>query len=62
VSLILLEGALRGEIGSERVAIKAGDIVSIPAGVKHKFSNLGNTVAVTFNVYCPPEYPPDEMG
>jgi mannose-6-phosphate isomerase-like protein (cupin superfamily) len=42
--------------------MKVGDIVSIPAGVKHKFSNLGNTVAVTFNVYCPPEYPPYEKG
>jgi mannose-6-phosphate isomerase-like protein (cupin superfamily) len=60
--LLLLEGALRAEIGSERVAMKVGDVVIIPAGVKHKFSNLGNTVAVSFNVYCPPGYPPDEKG
>jgi mannose-6-phosphate isomerase-like protein (cupin superfamily) len=60
--LLLLEGALCAEIGSERLAMKVGDVVTIPAGVKHKFSNLGNVVAVTFNVYCPPEYPPDEKG
>jgi mannose-6-phosphate isomerase-like protein (cupin superfamily) len=58
--LLLIEGALDGEIGFERLAMDAGDMVIIPAGVRHKFTNPGETIAVTFNVYCPPEYPPDE--
>ena len=60
--LLLLEGILAAEIGSERLTMKEGDIVIIPAGVKHKFTNSGTTVAVTFNTYCPPEYPPNEKG
>jgi mannose-6-phosphate isomerase-like protein (cupin superfamily) len=60
--LLLLEGKLAAEIGSERLTMKAGDMVIIPAGVKHKFTNSGTTVAVTFNTYCPPEYPPNEKG
>ncbi len=40
--------------------MKAGDVVIIPPGVKHKFINSGEEPAVTFNVYSPPEYPVDE--
>lgn len=58
--LLLLEGILDAEIGSERLTMKDGDMVIIPAGVKHKFANSGTTGAVTFNIYCPPEYPPNE--
>jgi mannose-6-phosphate isomerase-like protein (cupin superfamily) len=58
--LLLIEGALDGEIGLERLAMDAGDMVVIPPGVKHRFTNPGATTAVTFNVYCPPEYPPEE--
>jgi mannose-6-phosphate isomerase-like protein (cupin superfamily) len=55
--LLLLEGALDAEVGSEHLAMKAGDTVIIPVGVKHRFANPGTTVAFTFNVYSPPEYP-----
>ncbi len=58
--LLLIEGAMAAEIGSERFEMNTGDMVIIPAGVKHKFTNSGRTVAVTFNTYCPPEYAPDE--
>jgi mannose-6-phosphate isomerase-like protein (cupin superfamily) len=58
--LLLLEGELAGEIGSERVSMSVGEFVIIPAGTKHKFINPGARVAVTFNVYCPPEYPPGD--
>jgi mannose-6-phosphate isomerase-like protein (cupin superfamily) len=60
--LLLLEGVLAAEIGSEHFTMNAGDTVIIPAGIKHKFSNPGTTVAVTFNTYCPPEYPPKQKG
>ena len=60
--LLLIQGVLAAEIGSERFTMDAGDMVIIPAGVKHRFTNSGATVAVTFNTYCPPEYSPDEKG
>jgi mannose-6-phosphate isomerase-like protein (cupin superfamily) len=58
--LLLIEGRLRAEIGGKRSRIKAGDVVVIPPRVKHKFTNRSAKPAVTFNVYSPPEYPPDE--
>ena len=60
--LLMLEGELAGEIGPERPTLRKGDVLLIPAGVKHRFENRGNTAAVTFNVYSPPEYPADEKG
>jgi mannose-6-phosphate isomerase-like protein (cupin superfamily) len=60
--LLLAEGVLAAEIDSEHLAMKVGDIVTIPPGIKHKFTNPGTTIAVTFNVYNPPEYAPDEKG
>ena len=60
--LLLLDGALSAEIGGKRSQLKAGDVVVIPAGVKHRFTNRGGQPVVTFNVYSPPEYPPDEKG
>jgi hypothetical protein len=31
-------------------------------GHKKRRTNEGKKPALTFNVYCPPEYPPDEKG
>jgi mannose-6-phosphate isomerase-like protein (cupin superfamily) len=58
--LLLIEGELTAEIGGKRSRIKAGDVVMIPPRVKHKFTNRRAKPAITFNVYSPPEYAPDE--
>ncbi len=60
--LLLLDGELSGEIGRKRPKLKEGDIVIIPAGVKHRFVNEGDKAAVTFNVYAPPAYPVGTKG
>ncbi len=60
--LLLLEGELAGEIGDEKATLRKGDVLVIPAGVKHRFTNRGDKPAVTFNVYSPPEYPADTKG
>lgn len=60
--LLMLEGELAGEVGAERPTLRKGDVLVIPAGVKHRFENRGSAPAVTFNVYSPPEYPADEKG
>ena len=60
--LLLIHGELSAEIGGKRSRMKAGDVVIIPPRVKHRFTNRGEQPAVTFSVYSPPEYPPDEKG
>jgi mannose-6-phosphate isomerase-like protein (cupin superfamily) len=60
--LLLLEGELGGEVGEEKATLKKGDVLLIPAGVKHRFTNGGTMPAVTFNVYAPPEYPAGTKG
>jgi mannose-6-phosphate isomerase-like protein (cupin superfamily) len=46
--LLILEGELIGEVG---------DVITIPSGVKHRFTNRSKRQTVTFNVYSPPAYP-----
>jgi mannose-6-phosphate isomerase-like protein (cupin superfamily) len=60
--LLMLAGELEGEVGEERPKLKKGDVIIIPAGVKHRFVNRGKTDAVTFNVYSPPAYPAGTKG
>jgi mannose-6-phosphate isomerase-like protein (cupin superfamily) len=54
--LIVIEGEVVAEIADEAKRLRLGDVVVIPPGTKHKFINPGRKPAVTFNVYCPPEY------
>jgi mannose-6-phosphate isomerase-like protein (cupin superfamily) len=60
--LLLIEGELLAEFDEEHQNLKNGDIVIVPPKLKHKFTNKGKTPAVTFNVYCPPEYRAGEKG
>ena len=57
--LLMLDGELTGEVGDQRPALKKGDVIIVPAGVKHRFVNHAAKPAVTFNVYSPPAYPND---
>ncbi len=57
--LLVLEGEAVAEIGGENARMSLGDVVIIPAGTKHRFSNEGRVPLVTFSVYSPPAYPPD---
>jgi mannose-6-phosphate isomerase-like protein (cupin superfamily) len=58
--LLLVEGTLIAELDGARQSLGSGDVLIIPAGMKHKFTNDGRVTALTFNVYCPPEYPANE--
>ncbi len=57
--LLMLDVELAGEVGDQRPALKKGDVIIVPAGVKHRFVNHTAKPAVTFNVYSPPAYPND---
>jgi mannose-6-phosphate isomerase-like protein (cupin superfamily) len=57
--LLMLDGELTGEVGDQHPSLKKGDVIIVPAGVKHRFVNRAAKLAVTFNVYSPPAYPSD---
>jgi mannose-6-phosphate isomerase-like protein (cupin superfamily) len=54
--LLILEGELVGEVGDEYLSLKKGDMIIMPSGMKHRFTNRSEKRAVTFNVYSPPAY------
>ena len=59
--LLVLEGEVQAEVGrARRRTLKAGDAVLVPRGTAHRFVNKGERPALTFNVYAPPAYDPDE--
>ena len=60
--LLVMEGELTGEVSDERPHLKTGDVLIIPAGVKHRFTNKAGAPAITFNVYTPPAYPAGSKG
>jgi mannose-1-phosphate guanylyltransferase len=60
--LLVLDGKIEGQVGDERSALEKGDVIIVPAGVKHRFTNPGKARATTFNVYSPPAYPPHAKG
>jgi mannose-6-phosphate isomerase-like protein (cupin superfamily) len=60
--LLVLEGELHGEIDGKKCQLQKGQVIIIPAGIKHRFVNEGEADAVTFNVYAPPAYPAGTEG
>ena len=54
--LLVLKGEVDGEIANETVTLHEGNVIVIPAGTRHKFTNRNSVDAVTFNTYSPPEY------
>jgi len=54
--LLVLEGEVTAEIGEKRTTLKKGDSVIVPRKAEHRFGNLSEEAALTFNVYTPPAY------
>jgi mannose-6-phosphate isomerase-like protein (cupin superfamily) len=55
--LVVLEGEVLAEVGDERARLRPGDVVVIPAGVRHRFANEASSPVRTVSVYAPPAYP-----
>jgi len=55
--VLLVEGELTAEVGDEKRRMRCGDIVIVPAGTPHKFTNTGSAKATAFSTYAPPAYP-----
>lgn len=54
--LLVVEGEIFAEIGKEKATLRKGDIVIVPTDTDHRFTNLSESDALTFNVYAPPAY------
>jgi mannose-6-phosphate isomerase-like protein (cupin superfamily) len=59
--LLFTEGTVRAEVGGETRDVTAGDIVAVPAGTEHNFTNTGSGVARLLTVYGPPDHAPDTV-
>src|SRR4051794_9122252 len=60
--LLVLDGELTAEIAEEKARLRKGDVVIVPAGIKHRFANESGKPASTFSVYAPPAYPAGTKG
>lgn len=61
-ALLVLEGAVKGEVEDKSVQLAQGEFIVIPAGARHRFYNESDQPALTFNVYALPAYPPETKG
>jgi mannose-6-phosphate isomerase-like protein (cupin superfamily) len=54
--LSFVSGVGKAWVASETKAVGPGDVVVVPAGVKHNFVNDGPNPLVLYTVYGPPEH------
>ncbi len=59
--LIFTEGSARAEVGGETRDVSAGDMVVVPAGTEHNFTNTGAGTLRLVTVYGPPDHAPDTV-
>ena len=58
-AMVLLEGTLEAQVGSQRMTIEPGDLVLAPAGSVHGFLNRSDTPARLLYVF--PRHDPDRV-
>ncbi len=58
-AMVLLEGTLEAQVGSQRMTIEAGDLVLAPAGSVHGFLNRSDSPARLLYVF--PRHDPDRV-
>ena len=56
--LNFLSGTGEAFVGGETTAVKQGDLVVVPAGTEHNFTNTGPNPLVLSTVYGPPDHAP----
>ena len=59
--LIFTEGTARAEVGGEQQDVAAGDLVVVPAGTRHNFTNTGTGALRLITIYGPPDHAPDPV-
>ena len=59
--LTFTEGTVRAEVGGDTADVGPGDIVVVPAGTEHNFTNVGAGPARLYTLYAPPDHAPDTV-
>ena len=59
--LTLVEGKVRAEVAGQQAEVGPGDMVVVPAGTRHNFTNVGETPACLYTLYGPPDHAPDTV-
>ena len=56
--LTFVEGSVKAEVAGDARDVGAGDIVVVPAGTRHNFTNTGDGPARLYTLYSPPDHAP----
>jgi len=59
--LVFTEGTARADVGDETREVSAGDLVVVPAGTRHNFTNTGSGRLRLLTIYGPPDHAPDTV-
>jgi mannose-6-phosphate isomerase-like protein (cupin superfamily) len=59
--LTFVEGSVRAEVAGDTRDVGPGDIVVVPAGTEHNFTNTGAGPARLYTLYSPPDHAEDTV-
>ena len=59
--LSFFSGTGEAFVGGERRPVTGGDLVVVPAGTEHNFTNTGPDPLVLTTIYGPPDHAPDTV-
>ncbi len=59
--LLFTEGTARADLAGDTREVTAGDLVVVPAGTEHNFTNTGDGLLRLLTVYGPPDHAPDTV-
>jgi mannose-6-phosphate isomerase-like protein (cupin superfamily) len=59
--LTFVEGRVRAEVAGKTSEVGPGDVVVVPAGTEHNFTNIGDDRARLYTLYSPPDHAPDTV-
>ena len=60
--VLMLEGEVFAEVADQAATLRKGDCVIVPANTPHRFTNRSGSLAVMFNAYAGPAFPPDKAS
>lgn len=59
--LVFTDGTARADVAGETREVSAGDLVVVPAGTEHNFTNTGSELLRLLTIYGPPDHAPDTV-
>lgn len=55
--LVFVKGKAKAILNGEESEIEENDIIIVPAGTKHNFTNIANEELKLYTIYAPPAHP-----